>query len=89
MSLARSGLAATGHHDAPVAVPSAAAPVIVSKNLTVGYELHRERKKLTALRDISLTVNRGEFVVLVGPSGCGKTTFINAIAGLSSPGRAR
>lgn len=57
-------------------------PVIVSNGLTVGYKLHRERKKLTALRDISLTVNRGEFVVLVGPSGCGKTTFINAISGL-------
>jgi NitT/TauT family transport system ATP-binding protein len=60
-------------------------PVIVSKGLTVGYKLHRERKMLTALRDITLTVNRGEFVVLVGPSGCGKTTFINAIAGLVEP----
>ena len=61
------------------------APVIVSEGLTVGYMLHRERKKLTALRDISLSINRGEFVVLVGPSGCGKTTFINAIAGLVQP----
>jgi NitT/TauT family transport system ATP-binding protein len=60
-------------------------PIIVSKGLTVGYTLHRKRKRLTALRDISLTVNRGEFVVLVGPSGCGKTTFINAIAGLVQP----
>jgi NitT/TauT family transport system ATP-binding protein len=60
-------------------------PVIVSEGLTIGYELHRERKRLTALRDISLTVNRGEFVVLVGPSGCGKTTFINAVSGLVEP----
>jgi NitT/TauT family transport system ATP-binding protein len=60
-------------------------PVIVSKGLTVGYKLHRERKKLTALRDISLTINRGEFVCLLGPSGCGKTTFINAISGLVHP----
>jgi len=65
--------------------PAGAAPVIVSRDLTVGYKLHRERKRLTALRDISLTVNAGEFVVLVGPSGCGKTTFINAIAGLIEP----
>jgi NitT/TauT family transport system ATP-binding protein len=65
--------------------PAIGAPVIVSEGLTVGYELHRERKKLTALRDISLTVNRGEFVVLVGPSGCGKTTFINAVSGLVKP----
>lgn len=61
------------------------APVIVAENLTVGYELHRERQRLTALRNIDLTVRRGEFVVLVGPSGCGKTTFINAISGLVHP----
>lgn len=57
-------------------------PVIVAKGLTVGYKLHRERKLLTALKDITLTVNKGEFVCLLGPSGCGKTTFINAISGL-------
>ncbi len=74
---------ATEPSQAPAAAK--AAPVIVSEGLTVGYKLHRERKLLTALRDISLTVNRGEFVVLVGPSGCGKTTFINAIAGLVEP----
>lgn len=62
-----------------------AVPVISASNLTVGYKLHRERKRLTALRDITLDVNKGEFVVLVGPSGCGKTTFINAIAGLVEP----
>ncbi|MGI1661517.1 ABC transporter ATP-binding protein [Palleronia sp. KMU-117] len=60
-------------------------PVIVAKGLTVGYKLHRERKLLTALRDITLTVNKGEFVCLLGPSGCGKTTFINAISGLVLP----
>jgi NitT/TauT family transport system ATP-binding protein len=69
----------------PEADGQGAAPIIVSKNLTIGYKLHRERKKLTALRDISLTINRGEFVVLVGPSGCGKTTYINAISGLVQP----
>jgi NitT/TauT family transport system ATP-binding protein len=67
------------------AVSRANAPVIVSKGLTVGYNLHRERKRLTALKNITLSVNRGEFLVLVGPSGCGKTTFINAIAGLVEP----
>lgn len=65
--------------------PAKTAPIIVSKNLTVGYKLHRERKRLTALRNIDLTIDAGEFVVLVGPSGCGKTTFINAIAGLVEP----
>ncbi len=73
--------------DAPNQSPASpdAVPVIVSKGLTVGYKLHRERKRLTALRDITLSVNRGEFVVLVGPSGCGKTTYINAISGLVEP----
>lgn len=69
----------------PDAESGETAPLIVSKGLTVGYKLHRERKQLTALRNIDLTINKGEFVVLVGPSGCGKTTFINVIAGLVDP----
>src|ERR1700679_3425287 len=35
-----------------------------------------------ALRDFSLTVSEGEFMVLVGPSGCGKTTALRMVAGL-------
>lgn len=35
-----------------------------------------------AVRDVSLTVQSGAFVVLVGPSGCGKSTLLRAIAGL-------
>ncbi len=60
-------------------------PLIVAEHLTAGYELERERKLLTALADVNLTVHDGEFLVLVGPSGCGKTTFINVIAGLVRP----
>ena len=60
-------------------------PVISSKDLSISYELHRERTKLIALKNISLDVKKGEFVVLVGPSGCGKTSFINAVAGLVEP----
>ncbi len=67
------------------AVPEEKKPVIVAKNLTVGYNLHRERKLLTALRDITITINKGEFVCLLGPSGCGKSTFINAISGIVLP----
>src|ERR1700712_1687471 len=37
---------------------------------------------VTVVDDISLTVESGEFLVLVGPSGCGKTTLLRMMAGL-------
>jgi multiple sugar transport system ATP-binding protein len=37
---------------------------------------------VTAVRDVSVTINDKEFVVLVGPSGCGKSTVLRMIAGL-------
>ena len=36
-------------------------------------------------RDVTLTVEDGEFVVLLGPSGCGKTTTLRCLAGLTEP----
>jgi len=38
-----------------------------------------------ALKDVNLSVGRGEFVSFIGPSGCGKTTFLRAIAALEHP----
>lgn len=42
----------------------------------------RDFGQLHALRDVTLTVKRGEFVALLGPSGCGKSTALNCISGL-------
>jgi putative spermidine/putrescine transport system ATP-binding protein len=39
----------------------------------------------TVVKDVSLTVDRGEFVSLLGPSGCGKTTILRMVAGFEHP----
>ena len=43
----------------------------------------------TALADVSLHVEPGEFVSLIGPSGCGKSTVLNAVAGFLKPDSGR
>lgn len=42
-------------------------------------------KRFTAVHDINLKLDEGEFVVLLGPSGCGKSTLLRIIVGLQKP----
>ena len=49
------------------------------ERLAVGYG------EVTALRDVSLTINRGEIVTLIGGNGAGKTTTLKTISGLLAP----
>lgn len=51
-------------------------PAIAVKDVTVSYYEH------IALRNISLTVNAGEFVGIIGPNGAGKTTLLTVVNGL-------
>lgn len=59
------------------------------KNLSKQFNaLESNRNGLfTAVEDINLSINEGEFVCFVGPSGCGKTTLLNILAGLDYPTR--
>jgi multiple sugar transport system ATP-binding protein len=47
--------------------------------------LHKRFGRVVAVREVSLEVRDGEFVVLLGPSGCGKTTVLRMVAGLEVP----
>ncbi|MDG2039912.1 MAG: ABC transporter ATP-binding protein [Ilumatobacter sp.] len=49
----------------------------------------QEAEEVQAVRDVSLTIDRGEFTTLAGPSGSGKTTLLNVIGGLTRPTRGR
>ena len=40
---------------------------------------------MTAIRDVNLTVEPGQFVAIVGPTGCGKSTTLTLAAGLEMP----
>lgn len=54
------------------------------KQLTKHYN-EGSKEEVVAVRDLDLTIEDGEFLVLVGPSGCGKSTTLRCLAGLEIP----
>ncbi len=71
-------------HSASGGEPAGGQSVIVLKEATVSLELD-EGKQTVLLDQVSLTVNRGEFVAVVGSSGAGKSTLLRLCSGLISP----
>ncbi|MEO1795660.1 MAG: ABC transporter ATP-binding protein [Pseudomonadota bacterium] len=57
--------------------------VISAKNLSLTFETNDG--PVHALSDVSLDIQKGDFVSFIGPSGCGKTTFLRVIADLEQP----
>ena len=49
------------------------------QNVTKSYN-----KNNTIIKNINLSVDKGEFLVIVGPSGCGKSTLLRMVAGLEA-----
>ena len=58
-------------------------PFVNVANLTKTFDM--KTYHVDALKNISFSVNPGEFIGLLGPSGCGKTTLINCMSGLLTP----
>jgi NitT/TauT family transport system ATP-binding protein len=59
------------------------APVIEARGLNLTFGTGEGA--VHALKDVNLSIAKGEFVSFIGPSGCGKTTFLRCIAALEQP----
>ena len=57
---------------------------MIELNNVQKYFYRGQEREIHALRDINLTIEKGEFSLLNGPSGCGKTTLLNAIGALDT-----
>lgn len=59
--------------------------LITACNIKKVFNGRKDRKETVAISDLSLGIQRNEFVAIVGPSGCGKSTFLLMVAGLEKP----
>ena len=59
--------------------------LIEISNLGKTYNLGSKKAGLEVLKDITLSIDEGEFVIFLGPSGCGKSTLLRIVAGLETP----
>jgi NitT/TauT family transport system ATP-binding protein len=55
------------------------------ENITCAFASRAGGPSYTAVKDVTLSVEEGEFVSVVGPTGCGKSTLLNVAAGLMRP----
>ncbi len=54
------------------------------KDVTVSFK-SKSKGTFTAVKDIDLTIEKGEIVSIIGHSGCGKSTLMNTISGMVAP----
>ena len=58
-------------------------PMLSLRGVSLSY--HTKEAETEALKDLTFSVEQGEFAAIVGPSGCGKTTVLSLIMGLIEP----
>jgi branched-chain amino acid transport system ATP-binding protein len=63
----------------PAAVSPGSSPILVTRDLTKSF------RRLTALKNHSVEVKRGEILGVIGPNGSGKSTFFNVVTGFLKP----